>query len=149
MILIKNSQRKVKINITQLKEDAQILLNALDYSDFDLGIWLCSDAMIRKYNKEYRHKDKVTDILSFPYHPSLKAGTRIKVKADEDKNLGDIMIAPHYVEKDLPRWNQTFGKRMRVLLVHGICHLLGYDHITDADYKIMHKKEVALLHALK
>ena len=105
--------------------------------------------MIRKYNHEYRDKDKATDVLSFPYHSELKAGERIKIKTDEDKNLGDIIIAPSYVLKDLPRWNQTFEQRMQVLLVHGICHLLGYDHIDDADYKVMHKKEVALLRKLK
>ncbi|MCL5875279.1 MAG: rRNA maturation RNase YbeY [Candidatus Dependentiae bacterium] len=149
MILIKNSQRKIKLDTEQLKHDAQTVLDALDYSDFDLGIWLASDAMIRKYNHEYRNKDKATDVLSFPYHATLKAGERIKVKTEEDKNLGDIIIAPHYVQKDLPRWEQTFEQRLKVLLVHGVCHLLGYDHIEDADYKIMHKKEVALLRTLK
>ncbi len=149
MILIKNSQRKITVDTKQLQQDAQTILDALDYADFDLGIWLASDSLIRKYNHEYRDKDKATDVLSFPYHSELKAGERIKIKTDEDKNLGDIIIAPSYVLKDLPRWNQTFEQRMQVLLVHGICHLLGYDHIDDADYKVMHKKEVALLRKLR
>ena len=149
MILIKNSQRKIKVDVKKLKYDAQAVLDALDYADFDLGIWLTSDTLIRKYNHEYRDKDKATDVLSFPYHTALKAGERITIKTDEDKNLGDIIIAPQYVQKDLPRWDQTFEQRMQELLVHGICHLLGYDHIDDSDYKIMHKKEIALLQKLK
>ncbi len=149
MILIKNSQRKIKVDTAQLKRDAQTMLDALDYSDFDLGIWITSDVMIRKYNREYRDKDKATDVLSFPYYPKLKAGERITAETEEDKNLGDIIIAPHYVQEDLPRWGQTFEQRLKVLLVHGMCHLLGYDHIEDADYKIMHKKEIALLRKLK
>lgn len=148
MITIKNSQRKILIDAQQLKKDAQTLLDALRYCDFDLGIWLTSDATIRKYNKAYRNKDKVTDILSFPFYPQLKAGERIKAKNEEDKNLGDLIIAPHYVQKDLPRWGQTFEQRMRVLLVHGICHLLGYDHETDEEYAVMHRKELDLLKKL-
>lgn len=148
MITIKNTQRKIKIDVNQLKRDAQAILDALNYSDFDLGIWLTSNAMIRKYNKEYRHKDKPTDVLSFPYHTELKAGKRIKVKSDDDKNLGDLILAPEYIQKDLPKWETTFEKHLQRLLVHGICHLLGYDHIKESDYKIMHKKEMELLSKL-
>ena len=84
MITIRNTQRKVSIDVKRLKVDAQTILDALDYSDFDLGIWLTSNKMIHSYNKEYREKDKPTDVLSFPYHDTLKAGQRIKVK-DDDK----------------------------------------------------------------
>ena len=148
MITIRNTQRKIKIDVAKLKTDAQTILDALEYADFDLGIWLTSNKMIHKYNKEYRHKDKPTDVLSFPYHTELKAGQRIKVKTEEDKNLGDLIIAPEYVMHDLPKWDTTFEKHLQRLLVHGICHLLGYDHIKDEDYKIMHKKETQLLKKL-
>jgi probable rRNA maturation factor len=148
MITIKNTQRKISIDVNRLKQDAQTILDALDYSDFDLGIWLTSNAMIRKYNKEYRHKDKPTDVLSFPYHDTLKAGQRIKIKDDEDRNLGDLILAPEYIQNDLPKWETTFEKHLQRLLVHGICHLLGYDHIEDKDYKVMHKKEIELLSKL-
>ena len=84
--------------------------------DFDLGIWLTSNKMIHKYNKEYREKDKPTDVLSFPYHTELKAGERIKVKTEEDKNLGDLIIAPEYVMNDLPKWETTFDKHMQRLI---------------------------------
>lgn len=149
MITIRNTQRKISIDVNRLKRDAQTILDALDYSDFDLGIWLTSNAMIRKYNKEYRDKDKATDVLSFAYHDRLKAGNRIKVKNDDDKNLGDLILAPEYIQNDLLKWETTFEKHMQRLLVHGICHLLGYDHIEDKDYKVMHKKEMELLKTLK
>jgi len=145
MITIKNSQRKIKVDTKQLKTDAQTILDALDYYDYDLGIWLTTNNTIHEYNREYRHKDKPTDILSFPYHIELQAGKRITPECDEDKNIGDLIISPEYVLGDLERWEQTFEHRMKVLLVHGICHLLGYDHEIDADYTIMHKKETALL----
>jgi rRNA maturation RNase YbeY len=148
MITIRNTQRKISIDVNRLKADAQTILDALDYSDFDLGIWLTSNKMIRTYNKEYRDKDKPTDVLSFPYHTELKAGKRIKVTSDDDKNLGDLILAPEYIQNDLPKWETTFEKHLQRLLVHGICHLLGYDHIEDKDYKVMHKKEMELLSKL-
>lgn len=148
MISIRNTQRKIKVDTNALRKDAQKILDALNYSDFDLGIWLAGIATSRTYNKRYRNQDKPTDVLSFSYHPALKAGKRIKVQSLEDKNLGDLIICPEYVRNDLPKWNTTFEKHMQRLLVHGICHLLGYDHIEDADYKIMHKKEMELLKKL-
>lgn len=145
MITIKNTQRTIAINTNTLKNDAQKIIDLLSYTDFDLGIWLTTNKTIQRYNSDYRHKDKPTDILSFPFHPTLKPGQRIKPLSDEDKNLGDLIISLEYVQKDAPRWEQTFEQRMKVLLVHGICHLLGYDHITDEEYAVMHKKEKELL----
>lgn len=148
MITIKNTQRKIVYDSNKLKQDAQKILDILSYDDFDLGIWLTTNKTIQRFNRKYRHKDKPTDILSFPFHPSLKAGQRIIPQTDEDKNLGDLIISLEYVKKDAERLETTFEKRMQVLLVHGICHVLGYDHIKDEDYKIMHRKELSLLKKL-
>lgn len=145
MIKIKNTQRSVALDLHKIKQDAQAILDELGYSDFDLGIWFTSNKTIRAYNKKYRNKDKATDVLSFAFHEQLKAGERIKPRNDDDKNLGDLILAPQYIVDDLPRWNDTFEHHMQRLLVHGICHLLGYDHITDEDYKVMKRKEMSLL----
>ncbi len=143
MILIRNEQ-EFPVNVDKLKQDAQTLLDALDYADFDVGILLATPQVMQEHNRTYRDKDKATDILSFPFH-QLQAGDSIEPTSDEDKNLGDIIICPQYVHDDLERWSQTFQQRMDVLLVHGICHLLGYDHIEDTDYEVMQQKEGELL----
>lgn len=148
MITIKNQVNKIKVSEKKLKTDAQKILDILKYSDFDLGILLTTNKTIQRYNKTFRHKDKPTDILSFSYHADLKAGEKIKPKTDEDKNLGDLIISLEYVENDAKKWEQTFAQRMRILLVHGICHLLGYDHEKDEDYKVMHKQEQKILKLL-
>ena len=149
MISVINEQQDVAIDTNKLKQDAQDLLTFLDYADFDLGILLTTNEKMQCYNRDFRGKDKPTDILSFPHHSHLKAGKRIVPQAEEDKNLGDIIIAPEYIKDDLERWNMLFEERMQVLLVHGVCHLLGYDHIKDIDYELMQKKEHALLKQLK
>lgn len=147
MITIKNKQRKINLNSAQLKSDAQKLLNILGYTNFDLGILITTNATIRKYNKSYRHKDKPTDILSFAYH-QIMPGEKIIANTEEDKNLGDLIISAEYVTKQIQGTDVTFDERIRILLVHGICHLLGYDHETDTQYKQMHRVEMKLLKTL-
>ena len=145
MITIQQTNISPVFDDAALRADAQALLDILGYGDFDLGILLTDNNSIQEYNRVYRHQDKPTDILSFSYHSELKAGEPITVNDPEDKNLGDIIISLEYVRKDAPEWEQTFEQRMRVLLVHGICHLRGYDHIEDEDYMVMHKEEDRLL----
>jgi len=130
--------KKIKVNTKQLELTIQKILDAAGCSDFDIGVWLTTNKTIRAYNKKYRKKDKPTDILSFPYHTNLKPGQKIVVKEQDDKNLGDIIISLEYATKDdLP-----------VLLVHGVAHLLGYDHQTEKEYKVMQKKEQQFLAVL-
>ncbi len=148
MITLKNNQT-IPLNEERLKKDAHTILKHLRYDDFDLGILLTDNKTMHTFNKTYRDKDKPTDILSFPFYPELQAGEQITSKSKDEKNLGDIIISPEYVKKDLDRWGQTFEQRMRTLLVHGICHLLGYDHIKDSDYEVMKKKEQELLALLE
>jgi probable rRNA maturation factor len=149
MITIRDTQRSIRVSKTALQKTAATMLASLGYADFDLGILLTTNATIRRYNKTYRDKDKATDILSFPYHESLKPGQKIVVKSPEDKNMGDIIISLEYVRKDaIIRWNRYFDDHMTVLLAHGIAHLLNYDHQTDAEFEVMQKVEKKLLKAV-
>lgn len=141
MILIKNSQRKIELNRQELEKKIQKILDHLGYANFDIGIWFTTNATIKKYNKQYRNKDKATDTLSFPYHYNLVAGKRIKAVSVDDKNLGDIIISPDYVQKDAKTANIPFEEQLDRVIIHSICHLLGYDHETDSDYKEMQKRE--------
>jgi len=158
MILITNQQRRFAIEEDSLRASVQRLLDTLGYVDFDIGILLTTNRAIKQYNKQYRNKDVVTDVLSFPFH-QIKAGKHIVAKTADEKNLGDIIIAPAFVWDKLAEsadWHQKQKKEQLILLhkrtieliVHGLCHLLGYDHDTDADYKAMQQKERQLLQSL-
>ena len=149
MIIIKTTQRKIKINMEKLKKDAQTILGLLDYHDFELNIFLTTNKTIRAYNKKYRKKDEATDILAFPYYPNLKPGQRIVPELESDKQLGDLIISLEYVQAAIKKLKTTLNKRLTVLLVHGICHLLGYDHVTDKEYNIMQAQEKKLLNHLR
>lgn len=147
MVTIENKQTNVNINLTKLRKDAHTLLAALDYADYDLGIWLIDNDLIQQYNRQYRDKDEPTDILSFAYHDTLQAGERIVPQSDEDKNLGDLMISLEFVHEIYP--GEQFYPRMQKLLVHGICHLLGHDHDTEETDKVMLAIEDSLLEKLQ
>ena len=145
MITIRNSQKSVKFSTDAYQKKAEKILNSLGYADFDLGIWLTTDRTLQKYNFAFRNKNKPTDVLSFPYHPQAKAGKKIVATSDDDKNLGDILISVSYVFANKHNLEGDFTARMDRMLVHGICHLLGYDHEHDADYKKMFALENKLL----
>ncbi|QQR53633.1 rRNA maturation RNase YbeY [bacterium] len=146
--MVQNLQ-SVSVDVAKLKKIAQAILLFLEYKSFDLAIQLVDDQTMQDYNRRFRNTDKPTDVLSFPFYPDLKAGERIVARTKDDKNLGDLVIAPRYVQNNLEQWQQTFEYRLAVLLVHGICHLLGYDHIEDADYEIMNAQEQKILTHLK
>ena len=148
MISIKNEQT-IAIDIKKIKNDSEEILSFIKYPDYDLGILLADTEKMHFFNKTFREKDKPTDILSFPFYPELKPGEKIKPLSTDDKNLGDIILCPAYIKKDLPRWQETFQERIQTLLIHGICHLLGYDHIDDNDYKVMKEKEELIKNYLK
>jgi probable rRNA maturation factor len=145
MILIINRQKKIKLNINLIKSNIKKILDFLGYSNFDIGIYFTTNNTIKKYNKKYRDKNKYTDILSFPYHDNLKPGQKISIKDIEDKNLGDIIISLEHAKKDSQEQNINFQEYIFILLIHGISHLLNYDHKTEKDFKIMKKFEKSLL----
>lgn len=130
-----------------LSNDARKVLKMLSYDDFSLGILLTNNQIIKQYNAQYRKKDAPTDILSFAAH-QVKPGERVEACCDDEKELGDLVISLEYVKEDAPRWSETMDERMQTLLVHGIFHLLGYDHESDAQYAEMNPQEKRILKAL-
>lgn len=147
MINIQSKLKKIDFDVESYKNKAQKALGALGYGNFDLGILLTTNATIKKYNNQYRNKNKATDVLSFPFH-HIPAGTEIKPLNDDDKNIGDIIISVEFVRSAAKKLNTTFEKRMNRMLIHSICHLLGYDHIQDDEFTVMIKKEKALAKAI-
>ena len=148
MIIIRNRQRTYAIDVKKLHEIVEKMLEALGYPDFDVFFLLTTDKAIQAYNRDFRKKDKPTDILSFPFHPEHKPGKRIKIEMEDDKNLGDIIISLAYVDRTAEDWNRTFDEHLIALIAHGLAHLLNYDHQTDAEFRVMRRVEKKLLSAV-
>jgi probable rRNA maturation factor len=148
MIVVRNTQRKHKIDAPALQKKLAKVLEAIGYPDHVVCIWFTTPATIQEYNKRFRGKDKATDVISFPYCETKTPGVLPKECA-QDLVLGDIMLCPAYINDDLTNWHQTLDERIVILIVHSICHLLGYDHETDVDYEVMSREEKRLMDVLK
>ena len=122
-------------------------------SDTDLSaeIIITDEEEIRRLNRENRGIDAVTDVLSFPSLDGI-FGKKIEKKnfpfeVDEQGNLfiGSIAICKKRAEEQAEEYGHSILREMSYLAVHGVCHLLGYDHIEDKDRKVMREKEERVL----
>ncbi|MBM3894280.1 rRNA maturation RNase YbeY [Candidatus Dependentiae bacterium] len=145
MIYVQSRLKKYTIDKEKYRSFVQKILNELDYPDFDISIIFTTNKAIHNLNKQFRNKDKPTDVLSFPHHPTLKAGKRIKVIYDDDKALGDIILSVEYIDNAGPVFGKTLEENIEYLIAHGIAHLLGHDHIKDNEYKVMRRLEERIL----
>ncbi|RTL07495.1 rRNA maturation RNase YbeY [Candidatus Dependentiae bacterium] len=144
MVNIQNNQ-SIVINQDWLHKIATQTVRFLDYQQFDLSIVLVNNEEMQTYNKQFRGIDKPTDVLSFPFFADAQPGKKLKPTCKDEYVLGDIIIAPLYIQEHLEERQDTFEHRIMVLLVHSICHLLGYDHIEDNDFALMDKEEKRIL----
>ena len=88
---------------------------------------LAGDAQVRALNRRYRRKDRPTDVLSFPVHASTSAAAIARSSATVD-GLGDIVIATGVAKRQAREAGHSAQTELRVLALHGLLHLLGYDH---------------------
>jgi len=125
MLEIINNQRKVKIDAKAFEEFAGKVVEKISQtSGRFLTIAFVSDKKMRLFNKTFRGKDTTTDVLSFPFEAEeFEAG---------DNNLGDIFISLDQAKRQAEENNLTFEREIRQLILHGILHLCGFDHETDA-----------------
>lgn len=170
LIGYKNTQKKVDLNKEYLVQSTSILLSILNVPEFKVDIWFCSESKIRQLNWQYRNVNKSTDVLSFPANDFLSPE---EFDPDDpslefEKHLGDIVISPKYVERACERdallndqgklhrsddrgcyreMKHIFSahERIPLLLIHGLLHLLGYDHEGEEEWIDMTKKEAEVL----
>lgn len=105
--------------VQAVRADALALLVAAGLDDVELSILLCSDAHIAELNAAWRGKPEPTDVLSFPQ--------------DDEVVLGDLALSLDTTARQAAERGYGARDELRVLLVHGLLHLLGYDHETGAD----------------
>ena len=98
-----------------------------------LSLLLSNNKNIRKLNKNFRNKDKPTDVLSFPLNK--------KNKISKKTYIGDIIISYDYIDKPRSQEFKFFKEKVTKLFIHGFLHLLGFDHIKNNDYTKMLKEE--------
>ena len=119
-----------------------------------VSVRLCSDETIREINAAHRGIDRTTDVLSFPtviYPKGKTAGScsrTLMMEYDDETGacfLGDIVIAVPHVFSQAEEYGHSAEREACYLLIHGICHLMGYDHMEEADKKKMRSLEEKIL----
>jgi probable rRNA maturation factor len=107
-----------------------------------LSVALMSDRAVQRLNRDFRGKDRPTNVLSFPA-PPLPAGGKSRTVM-----LGDIALALGVVRREAKAQGKTAADHLAHLMVHGVLHLLEYDHETDEDAERMERQERKALAAL-
>lgn len=122
-----------------------------------IGVTMADDREIQKINREIRNIDVATDVLSFPtvnYRQGRTAGQsglRLKKEYDSELNvcfLGDVILSVDHVKAQAAEYGHSEEREAAYLLVHGICHLMGYDHNTkeeQAAMRVMEEKALAMM----
>lgn len=121
-----------------LRADARRLLAAAGLGPAELSVLLVDDERIQELNAEWRGKDAATDVLSFPQQAAPVLGGV----------LGDIVISVPTAAAQAQGLGHPLDTELRVLLVHGLCHLLGQDHETEHEAAQMAEHELRLLAAI-
>jgi probable rRNA maturation factor len=150
--MILNRQRAVRVARGPLEAFLRRVENEMDLGDSDVTVCLVSDAEIARMNQAFRKKKGPTDVLSFPAEEKLRTFVKRRKKIytedaetteDTEKSrgnqasrsmqtyLGDIAIAPLTARRYAKKNGRSLSNELRVLILHGVLHLLGYDHETD------------------
>jgi probable rRNA maturation factor len=131
--MILNRQRSVRLSTRALESFLLRVRRELGLKEGQVTVCLVSDAEIAGMNRSFRKKHGPTDVLSFPAVKLRKPtrSTRIPVSMDAEASLGDIAIAPAVAKRNAKSYGRTLLAELKILILHGVLHLLGFDHEAD------------------
>lgn len=121
----------------EVRRRAERMLAALGIPDAELSVLLCDDSVLRRLNRQYRGEDRPTDVLAF----AMREG---EGGALGERVLGDVVISVETARRQARRGRRTISDEVTTLLAHGLLHLLGFDHRTEAEDRRMRARTDAL-----
>lgn len=146
-LALRNLQRAVPLRRALLRQRLQAVRGALGVRAFDVGVVCVDNRKIQQMNRIYREQDTPTDVLSFPFHENLKAGEIPQPDFPDDYNLGDIFLGVEFIFQQCKE-DEDYYDILTVTATHGLCHLLGFTHSTEAEWQKMYQKEKQVLQEL-
>ncbi|MCK8824460.1 rRNA maturation RNase YbeY [Fuchsiella alkaliacetigena] len=132
-VMINNLQDELKVDPKLEALIVELITNTAQEESISTGevsVALVDNEHIQRLNKRYRQQDQVTDVLSFP---------------QDDELLGDIIISLPRAESQAREYGHSLAREVGFLTVHGMLHLLGYDHQDQQSKRVMRKKEEQIL----
>ena len=121
VIHIHNRQRTITIDTSRLTKRLQQVLDYLDCGNAELSIVLANDQFLRELNRTYRDKDRPTNVLAFPQLP-------MPTMENVPSLLGDVVVSLPTAAREARESDQPVEAHVLYLVLHGILHLLGYEH---------------------
>jgi probable rRNA maturation factor len=138
-----------EVDLEQLRRVIERVLGAEGLrGEVEVSLLVVDDATIRQLNATHRAVDRVTDVLSFPLQApeELAAGEPTFVgPPDNVLRLGDVVVSFPRAKEQAADYGHSLARELAYLTVHGVLHLLGYDHEDEADRRVMRAKEEAAL----
>jgi len=138
--MILNRQRRVRVPVAPLERFLGSVLRHFRLPADSVTVCFAGDSDVARWNRTFRGKRGSTDVLSFPAAANgagakilrqLKSLQTRTVKSVKIDYLGDIAISPLVAQRNAERFGRSLSLELRVLILHGVLHLLGYDHETD------------------
>ena len=121
--MIVNCQRRIPVALKPLRDFSERVCRELRFPSESVSIRLISDSAMARLNRTFRNKRGPTDVLSFPAN-----GAKSKRGGEY---IGDIAISPQTARRNARRYARSVPAELRILIVHGMLHLAGFDHETD------------------
>jgi probable rRNA maturation factor len=136
----RNDVRSSGVNGRALVAAARKLMREVGEEGSSLSLSLVTDETIAALNKRFRHKEKATDVLSFPQHP--------REQVAGEPLLGDVVISIDTARRQAAAYDAPLERELQRLLVHGLLHLLGHDHHETGERRRMEAEERRLAQSI-
>ncbi|GAC1408538.1 MAG: rRNA maturation RNase YbeY [Candidatus Velthaea sp.] len=134
-VYLTNATRRTGLDFAAVERTVTELLAALDERDSSISVSFVRDPAIRELNRTYRGADKPTDVLSFPL---VEAGDAY---AGAERLLGDVVISVDTARRQAADYDAPLDREVQRLLIHGVLHLLGHDHVQSDERVRMEAEE--------
>ncbi|XP_050393596.1 endoribonuclease YbeY [Patella vulgata] len=146
-LILRNVQKAVHLDVQVFKNEINTLRELFQVHQYELSVICVENEYIQSLNRKYRGLDEPTDVLAFPFHKYDVPG---KLPCLEDTNtelnqLGDIVLCLPYIADQCKQNNEKLCNTLPVMVTHGICHLIGYDHETQKQWREMYNTELNIL----
>jgi probable rRNA maturation factor len=142
-VLISNRQRKVAVDCRRMREVADFVLESLGFEEAELSVVLVSDRRMKQLNRQYLDRDRPTDVLAFAQWEG--GGKRLHPAC-----MGDVVIGAETAAGQAGQAGVHLNQELDLLLVHGILHLVGYEHTRiSKEATAMRRKERQLVRRIQ
>lgn len=140
------NEQSDQVDMDRLRDLAEMVLAEEGYpSQAEVTLLLVSEEEMAGYNQRFLDREGPTDVLAFPVEELLPGVTPEHDPQGPPLMVGDVIIAPAYVRRQADDMGAGFAEEMALMVVHGILHLLGYDHADGGDAERMERREAELL----